>query len=314
MNKVVKNVQKSILLTTAIAVAEIEPIQISEIENEIPGKTEVNYIPDKSVDDLLYNESTGKQDTMVDFERLEREKDSLRKQFLSAKPFPHIAIDDFLKEGMAEKLHDSAMLPDSSYKVKDVFFTKNKFQFPDIAKISSDYKKFYSEVTSMQFRKLIAYITDEDIFLDRKMYGGGLHMGAKNSYLDMHADFNYHPKHHNWFRNVNLLLYLNKDWKKEYGGSLKLKDARTGETTEVEPLLNRLAIMHCRDYTLHGYDEIHFPDEKYRTSIAMYGYTLHKDAHEKPRSTVWFAEDNKFKEALAKLWTPAVAWKKFFLG
>ena len=139
-------------------------------------------------------------------------------------------------------------------------------------------------------------------------------MGTKNAHLDMHADFNYHPKHDHWYRNLNLLLYLNKDWKPEYGGSLKLQDPRTGEKTEVEPLLNRLAIMHCREYTLHGYDTTHFPEGKYRTSVAIYGYTLHDDYKEKPRTTIWVSETNPFKQALAKAWLPAVAIKKRLVG
>ena len=141
-----------------------------------------------------------------------------------------------------------------------------------------------------------------------------MHVGAKNSHLDMHADFNYHPKHLNWFRNINLLLYLNKDWKPEYGGSVKLKDARNGEKFEVEPLLNRLVIMHTRDYTLHGYDTIHFPENEHRLVVAMYGYTLHEKHISKPRTTMWYSESNSFKQVLAKLWIPAVAIKKKLLG
>jgi len=130
----------------------------------------------------------------------------------------------------------------------------------------------------------------------------------------MHADFNYHPKHEHWFRNLNLLLYLNKDWKSEYGGSLKLEDARTGEKTEVEPLMNRLVIMHCRAYTLHGYDMTNFPAHKHRTSMAIYGYTLHEGKKEKARTTVWVSKDNIFKQLLSKIWIPAVAIKKKLVG
>jgi len=251
---------------------------------------------------------------MIDFDRLEREKDMLREQFLSAKPFPHIAIDNFLKEGYAEKLYADAALPDQDNKIKDPVFSKNRYQYPQYEVISENYKKLSEDVKSERFASLISYITDEEIFFDPAFHGGGLHIGAKNAHLDMHADFNYHPKHKNWFRNLNLLLYLNKDWKKEYGGSLKLEDARTGEKTEVEPLLNRLAIMHCREYTLHGYDTTHFPEGKYRTSVAIYGYTMHEKPLEKPRTTIWVSKDNPFKQVLAKVWLPAVALKKKIFG
>ena len=251
---------------------------------------------------------------MIDFERLERDKDELREKFLSAKPFPHIAIDNFLKEGMAEKLYENMPKPDLSKKIKDPFFSKNRYQYPEYNKFSEYHQKFYEDITSEQFAKLVSYITNEDIFIDKDFHGGGVHLGVENAHLDMHADFNYHPKHQNWFRNLNLLLYLNKDWKPEYGGSLKLEDARTGEKTEVEPLMNRLVIMHCRSYTLHGYDLTHFPSGKARTSIAIYGYTLHDQVLDKPRTTVWVSNNSKFKQVMAKLWLPAVAIKKKLLG
>ena len=251
---------------------------------------------------------------MIDFERLEREKETLREQFLSAKPFPHIAIDDFLEEGCAEKLYETAAQPDNHYKIKDVFFSKNRYQFNNYRDISDDYAELFKDVSSEQFARLISYITDEEIFFDKEFHGGGLHIGTENAHLDMHADFNYHPKHDHWYRNLNLLLYLNKDWKPEYGGSLKLEDPRSGEKTEVEPLLNRLAIMHCREYTLHGYDTTHFPEGKYRTSVAIYGYSLHDEVVDRARTTIWVSKKNPFKKVLAKIWLPAVAIKKKLLG
>lgn len=247
---------------------------------------------------------------MIDFIRLREEKETLREQFLSAKPFPHIAIDNFLKEGRAEILYTDAALPQKENKIKDPLFSKNRYQYPEYKSISDHYKKLNEDVLSNEFSSLISYITDEDIFFDPGFHGGGLHIGTKNAHLDMHADFNYHPKHQHWYRNLNLLLYLNKDWKEEYGGSLKLHDPRSGEKTEVEPLLNRLVIMHTREYTLHGYDTTHFPEGKNRTSVAMYGYTLHEKQIDKPRTTIWISENNLFKQALAKIWLPTVAAKK----
>jgi hypothetical protein len=251
---------------------------------------------------------------MIDFERLEREKDVLREQFLNAKPFPYVIIDNFLTPEGAERLYETAANPDPKYKIKDPVFSKNRFQFPHFKELSDAFAEYHKDIISPRYAELISYITGEEMFFDPGFHGGGLHLGTENAHLDMHADFNYHPKHDDWFRNLNLLLYLNKDWKKEYGGSLKLEDARTGEKLEVEPLFNRLVIMHCRSYTLHGYDTLHFPEGKYRTSIATYGYVKHKEQVEKPRTTVWVSKDNPFKQALAKAWIPIVAVKKKLVG
>jgi len=251
---------------------------------------------------------------MIDFERLESQKEQLREEFLNAKPFPHIAIDKFLYEDEAMKLYENMPNPDPDNKIKDPFFSKNRYQYPDYRNFSPEFKKLHEDLTSDRFAKVLSYITNEDVFIDSGFHGGGLHLGTNEAHLDMHADFNYHPKHKNWFRNLNLLLYLNKDWKEEYGGHLKLEDARTGEKVKVGVPMNRMVIMLCRDYTLHGYDTLNFPEGEYRRSIASYAYTIHEKPLEKPRTTVWVAKDNPFKKALAKIWIPAVAIKKKIFG
>lgn len=116
----------------------------------------------------------------------------------------------------------------------------------------------------------------------------------------MHADFNYHPRQPDWFRNLNLLLYLNRDWRKEYGGELKLRHAETGEEAEIDVPFNRMVIMLDRNFTLHGYDPISFPDGTFRTSVASYAYSLHTALTEAPRSTLWMPDrSQRFKRLLA---------------
>ena len=39
----------------------------------------------------------------------------------------------------------------------------------------------------------------------------------------------------------------------------------------IEPIFNRAVIMFTRDFTLHGYDSINFPEGTFRNSIAAYG-------------------------------------------
>jgi hypothetical protein len=65
---------------------------------------------------------------------------------------------------------------------------------------------------------------------------------------------------------------------------------------------------------LHGYDPINFPEGKYRTSIAAYAYTPHKQHMESARTTVWHVEKklHPFKYALSKIWVPAVRLKSLF--
>ena len=248
---------------------------------------------------------------MINFELLERKKEQLREKFLNAKPFSHIAIDDFCDDQKLSALYDN--IPQIKTKSADYIFAKNKFEKSKFQELGIEFKELYDDLISKRFQDLLKYITNEDVFIDAKFYGGGIHRGGLESFLDMHVDFNYHPLNSNWFRNLNLLLYLNKDWKKEYKGELKLKHKETGEKVEIDVPFNRLAIMHCRGYTLHGYDPINFPENKFRTSLAIYAYTYHEQPTESARTTEWNIEKkNSIKYLLSKIWVPAVKLKSKF--
>ncbi|MDZ4758313.1 MAG: 2OG-Fe(II) oxygenase [Bacteroidota bacterium] len=249
---------------------------------------------------------------MINFEYIEANQERFREEFLAAKPFPYIAVDGLCDEEKLTQLYNT--IPHIETPSADYVFAKNKFEKSRFFELGGVFSELYRDLTSKRFDNWLKYVTNENVFVDDTFYGGGIHQGKKGSFLDMHADFNYHPIHENWYRNLNLLLYINKDWKKEYGGELKLEDERTGVKTEVDVPFNRLAIMHCRSYTLHGYEPIHFPEGTARTSIAAYAYTLHNHPVESPRTTVWHVkkEQGLGKYMLSKLWVPAVRLKSMF--
>lgn len=248
---------------------------------------------------------------VINFEYLEANKDSFRQQFLTAKPFCLVAVDGFLLTEKAEELYKS--IPEIETESADYVFAKNKFEKSKFWTMGGIFQELFNDLTSKRFQDWIQFVTNEDVFIDTDFYGGGIHQGKKGSFLDMHADFNYHPLKETWFRNLNLLLYLNKDWKPEYKGHLRLEHSETGDKTEVEVPFNRFVVMHSRGYTLHGYDPIQFPEGKYRTSIAAYAFSLHEQPLEASRTTVWHVEkNNPIKYLLSKIWVPAVRLKSRF--
>lgn len=248
---------------------------------------------------------------VVNFEYLESNKEQFKQQFLTAKPFCLVAVDGFLIADKAEELYRS--IPEIETESADYVFAKNKFEKSKFWTMGGIFQELFNDLTSKRFQDWIQFVTNEDVFIDADFYGGGIHQGKKGSFLDMHADFNYHPLKETWFRNLNLLLYLNKDWKPEYKGHLRLEHSETGEKTEVDVPFNRFVIMHSRGYTLHGYDPIQFPEGKYRTSIAAYAFSLHEQPLEASRTTVWHVEkNNPIKYLLSKIWVPAVRLKSKF--
>tara|TARA_R110002051_G_scaffold315015_1_gene392869 strand:+ start:4973 stop:5749 length:777 start_codon:yes stop_codon:yes gene_type:complete len=251
---------------------------------------------------------------MIDFEKLENNKIAFRNDYLSASPFPHLVIDDFCDEDKLKTL--KSQIPELQNKSRDYMFANNKFEKSNYKELGPLFKEIYEDLKSDRFNNFLSFISAKKVFVDPKNHGGGLHQGKKNSFLDMHLDFNYHPLQNNWFRQMNLLLYLNEGWKEEFGGHLKINDLRSGDKKEIAVPFNRLIIQECGPYSLHGYDMTNFPEGNYRTSIATYAYTLHNKLMEKPRTTDWFPDKNSspLKKFIAKNFDTAVKIKNKFFG
>jgi len=105
--------------------------------------------------------------------------------------------------------------------------------------------------------------------------GGGIHQSESGGYLNIHADFTVHPHKKTWRRRVNVLVYLNKDWNKSYGGALELWEKDMSKcTVKIEPVFNRIAIFNTDEDSYHGFpDPIKCPKEVTRKSIALYYFT-----------------------------------------
>tara|TARA_B100000575_G_C22907669_1_gene527261 strand:- start:156 stop:815 length:660 start_codon:yes stop_codon:yes gene_type:complete len=208
-------------------------------------------------------------------------------------------------------------IPILENKSRDYMFAKNKYEKSNYSELGPLFNELQKDLMSEKMNSFLSYISSKDVFVDPKNHGGGLHQGRKNSFLDMHLDYNYHPINKNWWREMNLLLYLNKDWKNEYGGHLDLEDLRTGSKKKCDVPFNTLIIQQCEDYTLHGYQPTNFPDGIFRTSIATYAFTNHiKQIHE-PRTTDWFPNksgDGKLKKFIGRNFKSLVKIKNNFFG
>jgi hypothetical protein len=250
---------------------------------------------------------------MINFGFLEENKERLRMEYLLAKPFPHLIIDNFCDAARLEAMYEK--IPELNNKSRDYIFANNKFEKSNYRELGQEFDELYLDLSSGKIDDFLSFIANEVVFVDPANHGGGLHQGKKNSFLDMHLDFNYHPLHKGWYRNMNLLLYLNKNWKPEYKGHLKLVDLRSGAEKEIEVPFNRMIIQQTRAYTLHGYELTNFPEKVYRTSIATYAYTKHQHLIEKARTTDWIVADaNPLKKAIASIYGPAVKIKNKLFG
>src|SRR5690606_11797124 len=120
-------------------------------------------------------------------------------------------------------------------------------------------------LNSPGFLKAMSAITGiPDLLPDPAMYGGGTHENVEGQELDVHVDYNY-INNGQLHRRLNLLVYFNKEWQKEWGGNIELhSNPRSPDDDEVssyEPLYNRALIFETNEHSWHGFEKIVLPPD-----------------------------------------------------
>ena len=118
--------------------------------------------------------------------------------------------------------------------------------------------------------------------------GAGIHRVSNGGHLDIHADFNLH-KPMMLERRLNVLIYLNPDWRPEWGGSFEIWDKQmTRKEASFTPLFNRMVCFSTASDTFHGNPAVvNHPNGEPRLSIALYYHTATWDASRKAHSTLF---------------------------
>jgi glycosyltransferase involved in cell wall biosynthesis len=139
----------------------------------------------------------------------------------------------------------------------------------------------------------------EGLIADPTLLGGGMHKIESGGKLSIHADSRKHTINGN-YRRINLLVYLNKDWNKEWGGSLQLWDKdMTTMVQDIQPLFNRVVIFNTGADTYHGHPHpLNTPNGMSRISLALYYYTKENPDTEENSitSAVWKDEPVEVKK------------------
>ena len=105
---------------------------------------------------------------MINFERLEKNLDSLRIQYLTAQPFPHLLIDDFCDLEKLNKAYES--VPELSNKSRDYAFANNKFEKSNYKEICTEFLELYNDLSSERFNNILTFITAKKTFVDPKNF------------------------------------------------------------------------------------------------------------------------------------------------
>ena len=213
----------------------------------------------------------------IDLERLTDQLPQLRERYASAQPFPHVVLDDFLAPDVAQRAAQEFSSVDHDDWISFMHVNERKFSNPDVLNWGPTLQSVAGELNSPAFVRFLCQLTGiDDLIVDESMEGGGLHQSVSGGFLNIHADFTVHPLHATWRRRVNLLLYFNEEWRREYGGELELWSTDMKHRTEViAPILNRSVIFTTDPDAFHGHPEpLRCPPNRARRSLALYYFTI----------------------------------------
>ncbi|MEM9705006.1 MAG: 2OG-Fe(II) oxygenase [Pseudomonadota bacterium] len=240
---------------------------------------------------MAYLPSNADDPRFFDFDTTKELGLELSDQYASASPFPHVVIDNFLDDRLIDlclKRFPTTADPDSRSFDRDQERLKRSYN-PDY--LHPELRTLFASFNSRPFIRLIENITGiKQLAPDPYFIGGGFHEISNGGHLSVHADFNHH-KPLNLERRVNVLIYLNKDWREEYGGQLELWTTDMSErVVSASPIANRCAMFTTTGESMHGNPSvIAHPENKSRKSIALYYYTATWDDMRAERTTVFRA-------------------------
>ncbi len=211
----------------------------------------------------------------------------LQEKYRTAKPFPHIAIDDFVSPAVLDlclEQFPSNPDPESRSFNRDQERYKTSYN-PDY--LTPEVRSFFYSLNSRPFIQFIENLSGiKGLIPDPFFIGGGFHETRTGGHLDVHADFNLHKPMH-LERRLNLLIYLNKDWKLEYGGGLEIWDEKMESCVEaISPEFGRCVVFSTNDTSYHGHPApVNHPSGAPRRSIALYYYTSTWDQTSRSKTT-----------------------------
>lgn len=214
---------------------------------------------------------------IINISALNKRLPQLKEEFNAKKLFKYVVFDNFFDEQTADKiLHSYPKIEDGKWDGTTYIDQKNKFQKTEFEK-EPILNELFRELNSKDFLQWLQTLTEieDELVGDEKLFGGGLHQSISGAFLNVHVDYNYHPetKYH---RRLNVLIYMNKDWKGEYEGHLELWDMTKGKKRieKISPDFNRCVIFETNEISYHGHPHpLNTPKGINRKSIATYYYT-----------------------------------------
>jgi Rps23 Pro-64 3,4-dihydroxylase Tpa1-like proline 4-hydroxylase len=223
--------------------------------------------------------------------KLNTDPKALHERYVTGQPFPHIVIDDLFPAELLETVLARFPRADEIDWRQFDSPTEKKLGYWHESALHPDLQLFLYEMNSAPVLQFLQALTGIEGLIPDPYYGGaGPHQILPGGFLKVHVDFNWHPLL-KLDRRLNLLVYLNQDWREEYGGHLELWNRDMSRCEQkILPTFNRTVVFSTTDFSYHGHPTpLACPPGMSRKSVSFYYYTNGRPAAERsaPHDTIF---------------------------
>lgn len=224
---------------------------------------------------------------------------TLRDQYRNASPYPHLVLDNLFPDDVLQQILDELPPMESEKWVHERHDRLVKSNLRSAVYLSDKAFEFASVLHSAGFLYFLSELTGVQALLpDPYLSGAGYHVVPPGGLFDVHADRNM-DQNSGLERRVVMLIYLNKNWKTEYGGQLEIWNQEGTKCEKVvEPIFNRAVMFEIGDKNFHGVRPIVDNVGLSRHSFAVYFHTTSQ--HLIPHNSIYTPMTYQTKEPLPK--------------
>jgi hypothetical protein len=199
----------------------------------------------------------------------------LSHRFKTAQPYPHITIDNMFSNELLDRLIAEIPSMTEEHWVHEDDDNIKRFNLRSAVELGETGYQLTAFLHSARFLYFLSELTGIwQLLPDPYLQGGGYHMIPTGGRFEVHSDRNT-AYETGLIRRLSLIIYLNKDWKHEYGGQFELWNS-DGSRQEaiIEPSFNRTVIFEIADQNFHGVPKVvTCPRGRSRNSFLVYYHT-----------------------------------------